>query len=235
MELSEIARSAPLKSHRSRAPAASQTRRRRTRRRRSAVRRVRRRRRRRAALLRRLRRPSPHVNDPAARYLSQAAPGHGRSQGRQSSRRGAGRPLTRHRPWLCVIALIPVAAAIGVIAGRSSNNDDSQLIQALEQRQAAATHRRRPHRDAARRRRRPRRRCPPAAQATSQPASRATKSAGKAVSTTQYGSVAADHRLQGRPGRRSSRARQATQQVQKSTGKNYVNGQSSLPSQVVVP
>jgi hypothetical protein len=181
-----------------------------------------------------------HVNDPAARYLSHAtarsrtsraaaAPGRTPRSGGRS--RGLGTAL--------VLALIPVVAAVGVMVGRSSNNNDARLIQQLAKRQAAvvtspaagatttastataaaAAGRTRRHAKASKR---------------SGTSTSATKNAGKVISTTQYGSVtqiAGSKPTQAQ----EQQGRAATQQVQKSTGKNYVNGQSSLPGTVVVP
>ncbi len=180
-----------------------------------------------------------HVPDPAARYLSQAT---ARSRtGRRAAGNRTPRPGGRSRGLgtALVLALIPVVAAVGVMAGRSSNNNDARLIQQLAKRQAAVV-------------------TSPAAGAatTATPAAvgagagrtqrqaktskrsgrstSATKNAGKVVSTTQYGSVTQI------AGSKPTQAQEqqgaaATQQVQKSTGKNYVNGQSNLPGTVVVP
>lgn len=187
-----------------------------------------------------------HVNDPAAQYLSQAT---ARSRGSRTGApaRSQARPAGRARGLgtALVLALIPVAAAGGVLAGRSSSNDDAALIQALAKHQTAATtttaaassantaastqgaskststakHKSSHH--AARQ----------SSAATSTPS---TKNAGKVISTTQYGSA---QQITGFKATKSEEQQGAadTQQVQKSTGKNYVNAQSNLPSQVVVP
>jgi hypothetical protein len=71
------------------------------------------------------------TNDPAARYLGEAS---------ARARRGNSGPVTAtaagvRRPpdWFAAIAiaLVPVAAAVGVAIGRSSNSQDSALIRAL--------------------------------------------------------------------------------------------------------
>jgi hypothetical protein len=180
-----------------------------------------------------------HVNDPAARYLSQAG---GRSRGA----RAAGTPRTprsggpsRGLGTALVLALIPVVAAVGVLAGRSSNNSDAKLIQELANRQAAVVT------SAAA--------TPTTASAAGTPAgakaaghtktkkskrsgksTSSTKNAGKVISTTSNGSVT---QLAGsKPTQaQEQQGAAATQQVQKSTGKSYVNGQSNLPGTVVVP
>jgi ribonuclease D len=180
-----------------------------------------------------------HVNDPAARYLSQAT-ARSRSKKAAATRKEPGGVL-RHRGLILAlaIALIPVAAAAGVIAGRSSNNNDAKLIRALAAHQNAA------------------------ADTTTVPASTAdgsttaattaahvkkskhkakaaaakvpsVKNAGKVLTKTKNGTA------QQITGFRPTQAQEQqgsseTKKVQKSTGKNYVNGQNNLPSQVVVP
>ena len=165
-----------------------------------------------------------HAYDPAARYLIESG---GRTR---ASRRTAVAPVdAQHSGGLAlaaVLALIPVAAAIGVIAGRSSNNQDAQLIQALTRRQEAAT-------------------TSSAGGALSvarhtqrsrgvNPNRRRASHARKAISTTRYGGAG---QIAGFKPTKAAEKQGAsdTQQVQKSTGKSYVNTQNNLPSQVVVP
>jgi len=142
-----------------------------------------------------------HVNDPAARYLTQAT---ARSRSKKTSA-ATGRPSSagarnRSLALALAIALIPVAAAAGVIAGRSSNNNDAKTKHNAKS----------------------------AAKVPS------TKNAGKVLSTTQNGTA---QQITGfKPTKTQVQQGQSeTQKVQKSTGKSYVNGQSNLPSQVVVP
>jgi hypothetical protein len=181
-----------------------------------------------------------HVNDPAAPHLSQATArsrtGRAAAAGNRTPRSGG---RSRGLGTALVLALIPVVAAVGVMVGRSSNNNDARLIQQLAKRQAAvvtspaagatttastataaaAAGRTRRHANASKR---------------SGTSTSATKNAGKVISTTQYGSVTQI------AGSKPTQAQEqqgaaATKQVQKSTGKNYVNGQSNLPGTVVVP
>jgi hypothetical protein len=138
-----------------------------------------------------------------------------------------------------VLALIPVAAAIGMMVGRSSNNDDAKLVQALERRQAvvatnepaaatvpSATAAPAPTRTADHTRRASRLRA-----AKSTPS---TPGAAKVTSTTHYGSV---QQIAGfKPTKaQEQQGAQVVQRIQKSAGKSYVNSQSNLPSTVVVP
>ncbi len=182
-----------------------------------------------------------NVNDPAARYLSHAtarsrtsravAPGK-RSRPAGSGVRGLGVAL--------LLALVPAVAAVGVLVGRSSNNQDAKLIQALTRNEAArtaggsaatstvagptaassVTHSTGTHRAKARKR--------PSAKATS------AKRNPSANSTTKFGSVSQIAGAKPTKAQKQQGAQDA-QKVQKSTGKTYVNGQSGLPSTVVVP
>ncbi|MFZ0385013.1 MAG: hypothetical protein WAL22_05080, partial [Solirubrobacteraceae bacterium] len=73
-----------------------------------------------------------HVEDPAARYLSELTAQSRTRRAvtvarpvRQTAVRGRGLGLA------VALALVPVAAAVGVVAGRSSDNGNAKLIQAL--------------------------------------------------------------------------------------------------------
>jgi hypothetical protein len=179
-----------------------------------------------------------HVNDPAARYLSQAT-ARSRSVKAAATAREAPRTGARSRSLALAlaIAIIPVAAAAGVIAGRSSNND-AKLIQALDQRRSAAVAtatvpaatssastqtKALGHAKAKRH-----------AKKSSSNGTPLARNAGKVISKTQNGTA---QQITGFKPTKSQEQQgaSATQKVQKSTGKSYVNGQSNLPSQVVVP
>lgn len=167
-----------------------------------------------------------HAYDPAARYFSQAGARARTSRSGSAPQRPAGR--SRGVGLALVLAVIPVAAAIGVLAGRSSNNQDSQLIQALARRQGALTTAgTAPHQAhaAARRARR--------ARTASSHHARVNRPS-KAISITRYGSVGQISGFKATKTEEQQGA-SATQHVQKSTGKSYVNTQNNLPSQVVVP
>lgn len=179
-----------------------------------------------------------HVDDPAARYLGQAS---ARTRGARASGGGAAarRPAARGRSLgaALMLALIPVAAAIGVAVGRSSNGGDAKLIQALAHHQAAvvttSTGAASPTATTA------------AARATGGTTANAghkhrkgaasrTHKAAKANATTQYGTVT---QIAGSKPTKAQEQQGAadTQKVQKSTGKSYVNQQNNLPGTVVVP
>jgi GNAT superfamily N-acetyltransferase len=179
-----------------------------------------------------------HVDDPAARYLGQAS---ARTRGARMSGGAAAarRPAARGRGLgaALMLALIPVAAALGVAVGRSSDGGDAKLIQALAHHQAAVVTTQRAASS-------------PAATASAAHATSATTASGghkhrkgsaskthtaaKANATTQYGTVTQI------AGSKPTKAQEqqgasATQKVQKSTGKTYVNQQNNLPGTVVVP
>jgi hypothetical protein len=183
-----------------------------------------------------------HVSDPAARYLSQATARSRTSKlAATSPKASRGGARSRGLVLALAIAIIPVAAAAGVIAGRSSNSNDAKLIQALDRRQSAAVatstatvptatassasiptkaagHAKAKH---------------PGKQSASN-ATPSAKNAGKVISKTQNGTA---QQITGFKPTKSQEQQgaNATKQVQKSTGKSYVTGQNNLPSQVVVP
>jgi hypothetical protein len=186
------------------------------------------------------------ANDPAARYFSRAT-------GRAKTQRAGGRTQPAARSggrWrglgiALVLALIPVAAAIGVTAGRSSNNGDAKLIQALARRQPSVTVNGGPTAGAATTaaggastgnssRHKVAHVKVTSAKATTAAKPKSSSGGASGTSTTSNGSV---HRITGSKPTKSEEQQgaEATQKVQKSTGKNYVNSQQSLPSQVVVP
>jgi hypothetical protein len=177
-----------------------------------------------------------NVNDPAARYLSHATARSRTSRvtaaGKRPRRAGSG---LRGLGVALLLALIPAVAAVGILVGRSSNNQDAKLIQAVMRNEAA------------------RATSSTAASPTVTSAAASTsgtrltgarrakprkRSSGKASSakspTTQFGTVS---QIAGsKPTKaQEQQGAQDAQKVQKSTGKTYVNGQSGLPSTVVVP
>jgi hypothetical protein len=179
-----------------------------------------------------------HVDDPATRYLSQAsarARGPRSTAGATASRRAPGRG--RSLGAALMLALIPVAAAVGVAVGRSSNGGDAKLIQALAHHQAAVVTTQTAASSSAA--------TASAAHATGATAASAghkhrkgsaskTHKAAKANATTQYGTVT---QIAGSKPTKAQEQQGAadTQKVQKSTGKSYVNQQNNLPGTVVVP
>lgn len=180
-----------------------------------------------------------HVNDPAARYLSQAtARSRSKKAGAAARKEPGAGARVRGLGLALAIALIPVAAAAGVTAGRSSNNGDAKLIRALAQHQFAtgvtttipastargsSTAAKKVARAKAER---------SGKSASAKPPS--TKHAGKVLSTTKNGTA---QQITGfKPTQaQKQQGQSAAQKVQKSTGKSYVTGQNNLPSQVVVP
>lgn len=182
-----------------------------------------------------------HVNDPAARYLSQAT-ARSRSSKAAATARKAPRAGARSRglALALAIAIIPVAAAAGVIAGRSSNNNDAKLIQALDRRQSAtgatatATAPAATDKSVSTQTKAGRTKAKHHPKKSSSNATPSTKNAGKVISKTQNG--AAQQITGFKPTKsQEQQGANATKKVQKSTGKSYVTGQNNLPSQVVVP
>ena len=186
-----------------------------------------------------------NVNDPAARYLGQASAKSRGSKGGAAPRRSPPFSGSRGVVLALVIALIPVAAAAGVIAGRSSNNDDSNLISALKHHQSAAAQTTTvqakagtqgsttvagstPGHHAAH------------TSATNKSSKKSKSGSGSGSSTGKTSAktnTAAAPKIIGAKATNAQKQQGAnvTQKVQKSTGKNFVNGQNTLPGEVVVP
>jgi hypothetical protein len=136
-----------------------------------------------------------------------------------------------------MLAVIPVAAAVGVAVGRSSNSNDVKLIQALARHQAAVVTTSAAASSATG--------TAGAAQSTGRTSAKAgrkhrkgstssTRKAARADAATQYGTVT---QIAGSKPTKAQEQQGAadTQKVQKSTGKSYVNQQNNLPGTVVVP
>jgi hypothetical protein len=186
-----------------------------------------------------------HVEDPAARYLSELT-ARSRTKRAGTVARPAGRAAARGRGLglAVALALVPVAAAVGVVAERSHNDNNAKLIQALAKEQAAA--------DAVS--------SAAATGAGTSASSGGTSSTANADTTTKSdrtgakhsGSETASHKgkaggakpaipggvtISAQPPSQAQKqaGAQATQKVQKAKGKNYVKGQQGLPTMVVVP
>ena len=185
-----------------------------------------------------------HVEDPAARYLSELT-------ARSRTRRAAtvARPVRttargRGLGLAVALALVPVAAAVGVVAERSHDNNDAKLIQALAKEQAAA------NADSAGTATSSGSASTTGGAATSADAGSARRSGKSKHAKHGSGSQASHHAAESKsstiPGGTAISANppsqaqkqagaQATQKVQKSKGKSYVKSQQKLPSTVVVP
>ncbi len=180
------------------------------------------------------------VPDPAAKYMSQVT-------ARSAARNGAAvvavnRSSRRELGGLGLVgalalALIPVAAAVGIAVGRSSNNQDGKLIRALANRPAqttttlagspgtaaasgtstAAATTDGTKRKAAKSK--------TATARTSKPATVSASTSNGKVTKVTGTKVTASQQTQG-----SSEAKK----VQGATGKNYVQADNNLPSSVVV-
>ncbi len=186
-----------------------------------------------------------HVEDPAARYLSELT---ARSRTRRAVTvarpvRQAG-PRARGLGLAVALALVPVAAAVGVVAERSSGNGNAKLIHALVlERQAANA-------DAATSTTAGSTAGSTGGAATSGN-SGAAGNAGKAKSSKKGSGARGSHHatkststsipggtvISAKPPSQAQKqaGAQATEKVQKSKGKSYVKSQQNLPGTVVVP
>jgi hypothetical protein len=192
-----------------------------------------------------------HVPDPAAKYMSRVSAHTGPRAGGVAGA-VAGGAVVKGAPggglsrlWTSgvgllgalAIALIPVAAAIGVIVGHSSSGSnsklDSKLIAALESQQGGTTQTVV---------------STTAGSASSSSSSTSTKTAAKKtgkqkVKTKTAASTGTSKTSNGTAtkvagekvtSKQQAQGSQEAQKIQKSTGKSYVQGSSNLPSQVVV-
>jgi hypothetical protein len=171
-----------------------------------------------------------HVRDPAARFLSLAS-----AQARSERAQRRARTATRRRsPALAVallLAVIPLAVALGVIVGRASTSGDAKLIAELRAQKpvvltASGT----------------------AAESSTVAASsnvRAAKPAKKPDHTTGKQAAKAQSSTQPTTTQSLSVSKPSAQQlsqgaaivrkVQQSSGKPYVDSQQGLPNEVSVP
>ena len=176
-----------------------------------------------------------NVEDPAARYLAQAVSRERTIVHQQSTQRPArGRNRALGLGTALVLAAIPVAAGLGVLAGRSSNNGDAALLHALSHQNSA---------DSALLQGLSRQSSTPVAVAsTAATSSTHTGRKGKArhatgSPTASAGSASSTSALSAAKPSQSQvqQGAQVVQKIQKSAGKGYVNSQSGLPSTIVVP
>ena len=177
-----------------------------------------------------------NVEDPAARYLAQAVSRERTVVHQQSAprpRRGRDRALGLGTAL--VLATIPVAAGLGVLAGRSSNNGDAALLRALSHQNSA---------DSALLQGLSRQSSTPVAAASTETPSTShtarkgnARHAKRAAASSSTGSGSSTAALTSAKPSQSQvqQGAQVVQKIQKSAGKGYVNSQSGLPSTIVVP
>jgi len=174
-----------------------------------------------------------NVPDPAARYLSQAS-AHSRAVRGRAGQAASVRQRGAGLATALVLALIPVAAVVGVEVGRSSNSQDSKLIKELARERAqtvvastavgssantTSTGSKSKSGKAAEK-------------GVKSSKTAATAAGGKVVSSTKYGAAT---QITGSKVTAAEQAQGAAEakQVQNSTGKNYVQADNNLPSTVV--
>ena len=165
-----------------------------------------------------------HVSDPADRYLAQARAG---SRGAHSTGGSPARP-TIGLGGALIIALLPLAIALGIVLGRSSVGGDAQLIAALRaQRPEVVTT---SNRGGA---------TTPAAAAGTAARVRAKseRSPHAASRSTDRSHTTTVQKTAPKHPRTSSISTggSVTKRLQKSTGKSYVNSQQNLPNSISVP
>jgi hypothetical protein len=177
-----------------------------------------------------------HVPDPAAAYMSRATAPAGSSAASPTRTAPAGASGVPAHPigllGALAIALIPVAAAVGVLIGRSSNNQDAKVIQALHQQpttttlltsgavasgSAGASTVTSTSKTPTKAKQTKGRHAAAASTSTSTANGKATKITGSKVTATQQSKGSAE-----------------AKKIQNATGSNYVQSANNLPSSVVV-
>jgi hypothetical protein len=172
-----------------------------------------------------------HVVDPALRHLASAG---ARTRGAAKGGTPSGRP--RRSAGLgtaLVIAVIPVAVALGLLIGRSDNGANAKVLAALRATKApvvnvtagsgsgstlASTN-----------------------TSTSSKSSKHKKSAasgtnsGKKLSTTKYGSFNSVASIKAPTASQQQQGAAVVQHDQSNTGGNYINSQKGLPNVISVP
>ncbi|MET0603169.1 MAG: hypothetical protein ABW167_14375 [Baekduia sp.] len=176
-----------------------------------------------------------HGDDPAARYLAEA-----------TRRARAGTPVATapapRRPTslgTLALALIPLAAALGVLAGRSQAPSDELIVNALKAQRAPVVNVTGAVGGAA----------TPTAAGGETTASSSKKSAAKNQGSSggkrtsdgarvlATGPAGSARQLEGSKvtGKQLSESKQAVKRINESKGKAYVESQRNLPDQIVIP
>jgi hypothetical protein len=160
------------------------------------------------------------ANDPAARYLGEASARARRATAAPVAAAGAG--LWRPSDWLAAIAiaLVPIAAAVGVAIGRSSNSQDSAVIRALDKQRSSLV---------------------PYGGSTTNSASGTSNSKKSSKKTSSKNSKSASDSSGGKSSVTGFKLTKSAQQQgaadaakdQSRTGKSYVQGENSLPNTVI--
>jgi hypothetical protein len=171
------------------------------------------------------------VPDPAARYLSQAS-ARSRAVRRAPSGAGTARRQGAGLATALVLALIPVAAVVGVEAGRSSGSQDSKLIQELARARAQTVVSSSPVGSSAGASSNSKSSQAAKKHGKSRRTAAATAGGGKTASSTKYGTAT---QITGSNVTASQAAQGAAEAktIQNSTGKNYVQAANNLPTTVV--
>lgn len=177
-----------------------------------------------------------HGDDPAARYLAEAT-----RRARAGASTAAVGPAPRRGPSLgtLALALIPLAAALGVLAGRSQDPSNAQIVEALKAQHApvvnvtgvgagtaadagaAAT--------------------PAADEKRSAAAAKKDAAGGKRTSdgarVLASGPAGDARQLEGAEvtNKQLDESKQAIKRINESKGEEYVESQRNLPDQIVIP
>jgi hypothetical protein len=173
-----------------------------------------------------------HVVDPALRHLASAgarprgAAKGGRPDGRTRRSAGLGTAL--------VIAVIPVAVALGLLIGRSDNGSNAKVLAALRAAKAPVVNVTAGNGSAS-----------TLASTNTTSSSKGSKqhkkssssgtNSGKKLSTTKYGSFNSVASIKAPTQAQQNQGAAVVQHDQSNTGGNYINSQKGLPNVVSVP
>lgn len=182
-----------------------------------------------------------HADDPAVRYLASAA---------RRSRVAATPPVAAARPFgtggglvpALLVALLPVAAGVGILVGRGGSGEEDAIIRALQAQKApivritaggAGTGAGAPAASATGR-------ASKAAKTKARRAAAKTRDLGRTSDGAKIlatGPAGSARRLEGAKVTAKQRAesKAAIEQINKAKGKAYVESQRNLPDQIVVP
>ncbi len=176
-----------------------------------------------------------HVRDPAVRFLSRATA----DARAQRARQRAGTATARRAPSLAaalLVAVIPLALALGVLVGRASTSGDAKLIAELQARKpevitTAGTSAGTRAASTATARSRSR---SLSSNSKKRSQSAAKHKPAKSVSSTQSG-VTQQLTVKPPSQQQLSQGAAVVKKVQQASGNSYVNSQQGLPDQVSVP
>ncbi len=184
-----------------------------------------------------------NASDPAARFLAGASAAARVERSRAAAGRTAARRRTPSLAAALLVAIVPAAVAVGVLAGRSSSSGDAKLISelaALQPRSPEATTTAAPSTASSNASSTTASTVPRTLGTSTPRAHHAAKAKSHASTTTATAnasrSAAAAGQLSATPTQQQlTQGAAVVRKVQQSSGSSYVNSQRNLPNVVAVP